>query len=117
MQLALFINKLGTADIIFFIACAVVVVAIVGIYFLIPVINKKQYGEQRKNWEKREQALKSNKSELQTATEETPLENQEDTSDSQEAALEGQETAPSVLQENAAIQTADDADIPATKEE
>ena len=48
-------------DIGFFIACAVIIVAIVGIYFLIPVINKKQYQEQRDNLKKREIAFKANR--------------------------------------------------------
>ncbi|MCM1395828.1 MAG: hypothetical protein NC132_06980, partial [Corallococcus sp.] len=54
------INNLGGVDIAFFIICAVIVVAIVGIYFLIPVFNKKQYQEQRENLRKREEAFKSN---------------------------------------------------------
>ena len=54
------LNQLGPVDIGFFVACAVIIVAIVAIYFLIPVINKKQYQEQRDNLKKREIAFKAN---------------------------------------------------------
>ena len=54
------LNELGPVDIGFFVACAVIIVAIVGVYFLIPVIYKKQYQEQRDNLKKREIAFKAN---------------------------------------------------------
>ena len=54
------LNSLGAWDIGFFVACALIVVAIVAIYFLIPVFNKKQYQEQRDNLKKREVAFKAN---------------------------------------------------------
>lgn len=54
------LNDLKPVDTWFFIICAVMVGAIVGIYFLIPVLNQKQYREQRENLKKREQAFKSN---------------------------------------------------------
>lgn len=57
----LLLNKLGSVDIGFFVGCAVAIVLIVGIYFLIPVFNKKQYQEQRDNLKKREDAFKSNR--------------------------------------------------------
>lgn len=57
----LLLNQLGPVDIGFFVACAVIVVLIVAVYFLIPVFNKKQYQEQRENLKKREDAFKSNK--------------------------------------------------------
>jgi len=60
INLTSFINALGPVDVVFFIVCAVLIAAIVGIYFLIPVINKKQYQEQRENLKKREEAFKSN---------------------------------------------------------
>ena len=60
LQLLAELNKLGPVDIGFFVACAVIVVAIVVIYFLIPVFNKKQYQEQRENLKKREVAFKAN---------------------------------------------------------
>lgn len=58
----LLLNQLGSVDIGFFVACAVIVVLCVAIYFLIPVFNKKQYQEQRDNLKKREEAFHSNKS-------------------------------------------------------
>ncbi len=51
---------LNPTDIVFFIVLAVIVVLCVAFYFLIPVINKKQYREQRENLKKREVAFKSN---------------------------------------------------------
>ncbi len=56
----LMLNTLNPIDIVFFIVCAVIIAAVVGVYFLIPVINKKQYQEQRENLKKREEAFKSN---------------------------------------------------------
>lgn len=58
----LLLNKLGSVDIGFFVACAAIIVLIVAVYFLIPVFNKKQYQEQRDNLKKREDAFKSNQS-------------------------------------------------------
>lgn len=58
----LLLNKLGSVDVGFFVACAVIIVLIVAIYFLIPVFNKKQYQEQRDNLKKREEAFRSNQS-------------------------------------------------------
>ena len=55
------LNKLGSVDVGFFVGCAVTVVLIVAIYFLIPVFNKKQYQEQRDNLKKREEAFRSSK--------------------------------------------------------
>ncbi len=54
------LNTLGPIDIVFFVICAVIIAAIVGVYFLIPVLNKKQYQEQRENLKKREEAFKVN---------------------------------------------------------
>ena len=54
------LNPLSGTDTAFFIILAVIVVAIVAIYFLIPVFNKKQYQEQRDNLKKREAAFKAN---------------------------------------------------------
>lgn len=61
MKNLLLLNGLGSVDIGFFVGCAVVVVIIVAVYFLIPVFNKKQYKEQRDNLAMRENAFKSNK--------------------------------------------------------
>lgn len=55
------LNELKTVDVVFFIVCASLIAAIVGVYFLIPVLNKKQYKEQRENLRKREEAFKVNK--------------------------------------------------------
>lgn len=57
----LLLNKLGSVDIGFFVACAAIIVLIVAVYFLIPVFNKKQYREQRDNLKKREDAFRSNR--------------------------------------------------------
>lgn len=54
------VNKLKDVDKAFFIICAVIIVLIVAVYFLIPVFNKKFYQEQRENLHKREAAFKSN---------------------------------------------------------
>lgn len=59
-NLLMFINQLKVVDIVFFIVCVAIVAIGVGIYFLIPVFNKKQYQEQRDNLRKREEAFKSN---------------------------------------------------------
>ena len=55
------LNKLGSVDVGFFVGCAVAIVLIVAIYFLIPVFNKKQYQEQRDNLKKREEAFRSSR--------------------------------------------------------
>lgn len=55
-----FINTLKPVDVVFIIVCVAIVAIAVGIYFLIPVLNKKQYKEQRDNLRKREEAFKSN---------------------------------------------------------
>lgn len=52
--------SLGRVDIIFFIVLAVLIGLCIAFYFLIPVINKKQYREQRENLKKREAAFKTN---------------------------------------------------------
>lgn len=57
---ALCLNNVGNVDAAFFIVCAVIIAAIVGVYFLIPVFNKQLYKEQRENLHKREAAFKSN---------------------------------------------------------
>ena len=52
--------SLPSVDIWFFVICALIVVAIVAIYYLIPVFNKEKYEEQRANLDKREAAFKAN---------------------------------------------------------
>ena len=54
-------SPLPKVDLWFFIICAAIVVAIVAVYFLIPVFNKKKYKEQRDNLAKREAAFKANR--------------------------------------------------------
>lgn len=54
------LNPLNQTDIIFFIVLAVIIALCVGVYFLIPIINKKQYQELRDNLKNREAAFKSN---------------------------------------------------------
>ena len=71
--------KMPAWDVGFFVACGVIIGLIVGIYFLIPVFNKKQYQEQRDNLKKREAAFKANQSvvaeeEEQVEAPEAPLE-------------------------------------------
>lgn len=60
MNLFSFINALKLLDVVFIIVCVAIVAIAVGVYFLIPVLNKKQYKEQRDNLRKREEAFKSN---------------------------------------------------------
>lgn len=60
MLALLALNPLKSTDIIFFIVLAAIVALCIGVYFLIPVINKKQYKELRDNLQKREAAFKSN---------------------------------------------------------
>ncbi len=57
----LLLNGLKAVDFGFFIGCAVVIVLIIAVYFLIPVFNKKQYAEQRENLKKREAAFNANR--------------------------------------------------------
>jgi len=56
------LNSLGKVDIIFFIVIALVIGLCIGIYFLIPVINKEQYEQARKNLYEREKAFRRNTS-------------------------------------------------------
>lgn len=77
-DLLLFVNKLPPVDIWFFALCGVAIVAIVAVYFLIPVFNKKQYKEQRDNLKKREESFKATRTatveETATEAEATPVE-------------------------------------------
>lgn len=80
------LNELKPVDIVFFIVCAALIAAIVGVYFLIPVLNKKQYEEQRENLRKREEAFKVNK---KTASDESTQQEADSVNDdSQEATNE-----------------------------
>lgn len=51
--------SLGKVDLILLIIILVIIAGGVGIYFLIPVINRKQYKQMRDNLAKREAAFKS----------------------------------------------------------
>lgn len=51
---------IGAVDVAFFIICGIIIALIVLYYFLIPVINKKQYQEQRENLKRREESFKKN---------------------------------------------------------
>ena len=82
------LNSLKDVDIAFFIICAVIVVLIVAVYFLIPVFNKKQYQEQRENLHKREDAFKSN---LHNAPSAEPVEEADAVQEEQEAEKENSE--------------------------
>lgn len=70
MNSLLLLNGLKSVDIGFFIACGVAIALIIGIYYLIPVLNKKQYEEQRENLRKREAAFRANKGEAVEVSEE-----------------------------------------------
>ena len=59
-MLPFLLNTLGGVDIAFLIIAIVAIALIVGFYFLIPVINKKQYELQRENLKKREEVFKEN---------------------------------------------------------
>ena len=61
LQSILALNKLGKVDITFICICADIVVAIVAIYFLIPVFRKAQYQQQIDNLRAREAAIKAAK--------------------------------------------------------
>ncbi len=54
------INSLGSVDIAFFIISAIILALIVGFYFLIPLVNAKQYKAQRENLKKREEEFNAN---------------------------------------------------------
>lgn len=60
-QLVLALNRLGKVDTAFICVCAGIVVAIVAIYFLIPVFKKTQYQQQIENLRAREAAMKAAK--------------------------------------------------------
>lgn len=53
-------SGIKTVDVVFFVICGVIAALMVAYYFLIPVINKKQYQEQRENLRKREESFKKN---------------------------------------------------------
>ena len=102
------LNKLGSTDIVFFVVLAVLVVLCITVYFLIPLINKKQYMEMRDNLKKREAAFKSNVQrtdgaapigEALAAEDEEPAPAAEEAADGQDAAAD--EAAPAEQREHA----------------
>lgn len=54
------LNKISKIDRNFFLIILGIIVLCVAIYFLIPVINRKQYKTQRENLQKREEVFKAN---------------------------------------------------------
>lgn len=58
-ELVLALNKLGKVDTAFICICAGIVVAIVAIYFLIPVFKKAQYQQQIESLRAREAQIKA----------------------------------------------------------
>ena len=63
------LNKLRSVDVAFFVAIAAIIALAVAIYFLIPIINKKQYKEMRDNLKKREVAFNANKQQVEAEAE------------------------------------------------
>lgn len=78
------INAIGSVDIAFFIIAGIALGLLVALYFLIPLLNAKQYKAQRENLSKREIEFNKNlekskqlreakiQAELDSKTEETP---------------------------------------------
>ena len=77
-QLVLALNKLGKVDTAFICICAGIVVAIIAIYFLIPVFKKAQYQQQIDNLRAREAAIKASM-EKRDSTVDTAVELADDT--------------------------------------
>ena len=61
IELLAALNPLRSVDIVFFVVIAAIIVLVVAVYFLIPVINRKQYKEMRENLNKREVAFNAGK--------------------------------------------------------
>ena len=59
------LNSLRTPDVVFFILIGVVVAICIAIYFLIPIIKRKEYAERRENLKKREEVFRANLKNLQ----------------------------------------------------
>lgn len=79
------INSLSSTDITFFIIAGVVLLAMVGLYFLIPLLNAKQYKAQRENLKKREIEFNANLKKSQEAREAKIREELEQKENEQEA--------------------------------
>ena len=77
------LNKLRSVDVMFFVIIGVIIGLCVLIYFLIPVINQKQYQEMRENLKRREIAFNANKQDAET-TEEVVADKQPTDNDTQD---------------------------------
>ena len=66
------INPLKSVDIWLFVILGIIIAICVAVYFLIPVLNKKQYQEQRDNLKKREESFKANAKIAVNSAEEQP---------------------------------------------
>ncbi len=84
------LNPLNKTDIIFFVVIAAIIVLCIGVYFLIPVINKKQYKEMRENLKKREVAFKSNvqRTDGSPAVFSAPVEDEQDSAPADDESIE-----------------------------
>ena len=60
------LNSLKTPDIVFFVMLGVIVLVCVAIYFLIPIVKKKEFEERRENLKKREAVFRANLKNLQS---------------------------------------------------
>ena len=60
------LNDLRPVDVTFFIVIGALVALCIAIYFLIPVINRKQYKEMRDNLKRREVAFNAGKQNAET---------------------------------------------------
>lgn len=67
------LNAIGSVDRTFFLICLGIIVAIVAIYFLLPVFRKSQYEERRENLRKREAAFKRGKDARLAETADAPV--------------------------------------------
>ncbi len=74
------LNALKTPDIVFFVMLGVVVLVCVAIYFLIPIIKKKEFEERRENLKKREAVFRANLKAIQS--ENITVENKQPAKDS-----------------------------------
>ena len=108
------LNSLKDVDIAFFIICAVIVVLIIAVYFLIPVFNKKLYQEQRDNLHKREAAFKSNLQNNTQPAEETEVE--AEAAAEKEAEVAVKEEAEAVAVEEAEVAVNEETEAAAVEE-
>lgn len=84
----MFLKTVKTVDIVFFVLIGVAILICVGIYFLMPIIKRREYREQREALAKREETFKANlaaNSEMSSSEEEQNVE---------ESSVESEVTAP-----------------------